>query len=198
MSFVSHSCVTRMPSVCHSYVLVCHPYAARMHTYVIRMSLICTCMPSVCTCMSSVYHSYVLVCHSYFTRMSLVCTRMSFVYHSYVIRMYLHVICMYSYVLVCHLYVTRMCGFTMNLFLITFVTISIVFLVFINKTLRLNNLIHELNTRTTMNVKIWVFVICVEPIIYLLLHNLNDCTFHVALWKCSWMQGTAQAKKFAF
>ena len=28
-----------------------------------------------------------------------------------------------------------------------------------------------------MNVKILVFVICVEAIIYLLLYNLHDCTF---------------------
>ena len=29
-----------------------------------------------------------------------------------------------------------------------------------------------------MNAKISVFVICVEAIIYLLLHNLHDCTFN--------------------
>ena len=29
-----------------------------------------------------------------------------------------------------------------------------------------------------MNAKISVFVICVEPIIYLLLYNLHDCTFN--------------------
>ena len=29
-----------------------------------------------------------------------------------------------------------------------------------------------------MNAKISVFVICVEAIIYLLLHNLRDCTFN--------------------
>ena len=45
---------------------------------------------------------------------------------------------------------------------------------FINKTLRLNNL----KTRTAMNAKISVFVICVEAIIYLFLNNLHDCTFH--------------------
>ena len=44
---------------------------------------------------------------------------------------------------------------------------------FINKTLRLNNL----KTRTAMNAKISVFVVCVEAIIYLLLYNLHDCTF---------------------
>ena len=44
---------------------------------------------------------------------------------------------------------------------------------FTNKTLRLNNL----NTGTAMNVKIPVFVICVEAVIYLLLYNLHECTF---------------------
>ena len=44
---------------------------------------------------------------------------------------------------------------------------------FLNKTLRVNNL----KTRTTMNKKISLFVICVEVIIYLLLYNLRDCTF---------------------
>ena len=44
---------------------------------------------------------------------------------------------------------------------------------FINKILWLNNL----KTRTAMNVTISVFVVCVEAMIYLLLHNLHDCTF---------------------
>ena len=49
---------------------------------------------------------------------------------------------------------------------------------FINKTLRLNNL----KARTAINVKISLFVIYVETIIYLLLYNLllynlHDCTF---------------------
>ena len=43
---------------------------------------------------------------------------------------------------------------------------------FTNKILWLNNL----KTRTARDVKISVFVICVEAIIYLL-HNLHDCTF---------------------
>ena len=48
---------------------------------------------------------------------------------------------------------------------------------FINKTLRLNNL----KIRTIMNAKISVFVICVEAIMYLLLYNLQDYTFkHVS------------------
>ena len=47
---------TRMPSICHSHVLVCNPYVTRMYSYVIRMSLVCTHISSVC-------HSYVLVCH---------------------------------------------------------------------------------------------------------------------------------------
>ena len=46
---------------------------------------------------------------------------------------------------------------------------------FINKNLRLNNL----KTRAAMNAKISVFVICVEAIMYLLLHNLHDCTFNL-------------------
>ena len=32
-----------------------------------------------------------------------------------------------------------------------------------------------------MNAKISVFVICVEAIIYSLLHNLHDCTFNKTL-----------------
>ena len=48
-------------------------------------------------------------------------------------------------------------------------------LLFINKTFRLNNL----KNRTAMNVKISVFVICVEAIIYSLLNNLYDCTFKI-------------------
>ena len=43
---------------------------------------------------------------------------------------------------------------------------------FINKTLRLNNV---KKTKTAMNAK--MFFICVESIIYLLLYNLHDCTF---------------------
>ena len=39
--------------------------------------------------------------------------------------------------------------------------------------MRLNNL----KTRSAMNAKISVFVICVEAITYLLLNNLHDCTF---------------------
>ena len=46
---------------------------------------------------------------------------------------------------------------------------------FINKTLRLNNL----NTRTAMYAKISVFAICVEAIMYLLSYNLHHCTFKV-------------------
>ena len=46
------------------------------------------------------------------------------------------------------------------------------FFLFINKTLRLNNL----KTKTVMNSEISVFVICVEAIIYLLLYNLHDST----------------------
>ena len=45
---------------------------------------------------------------------------------------------------------------------------------FINKTLQLNNL----KTRTGMNAKMSVFVVCVEAIIYLLLFNLHARTFN--------------------
>ena len=38
----------------------------------------------------------------------------------------------------------------------------------------------NLKTRTTMNIKISVFVICVETIIYMLLYNLYDCIFKKA------------------
>ena len=61
-SYVIRTPATRMPSVCHLYVLVCHPYVTCMYSYVIRMSLVCTRMSSVC-------HSYVLVCHPYVARM---------------------------------------------------------------------------------------------------------------------------------
>ena len=43
-----------------------------------------------------------------------------------------------------------------------------------SKTLRFNNL----KTRTAMNAKTSMFVICVEAIIYLLLNNLHECTFN--------------------
>ena len=56
-----HRYVTRMSSVCHSYVLVCHPYITRMYSYVIRMSLVCTCMASVCHSYVPVYHSSVVL-----------------------------------------------------------------------------------------------------------------------------------------
>ena len=46
---------------------------------------------------------------------------------------------------------------------------------FVNKTLPLTNK----ETRTAMNAKISVFLICVETIIYLLLYNLHDGTFNL-------------------
>ena len=49
---------------------------------------------------------------------------------------------------------------------------------FINKNLRLNNL----KTKTAIDAKILVFVICVEAIIYLLLYNLHDCNFEFRGW----------------
>ena len=54
-----------------------------------------------------------------------------------------------------------------------FLKVSIVLSIYISKTLRLNNL----KTRTAMNEKVSVFI-CVEAIIYLLLHNLRECTFN--------------------
>ena len=67
----------------------------------------------------------------------------------------------------------------------SYVIASIVFLL-INKTLRLNNL----KTRTAMNTKLLLFVICVGVIIYLLLYNFHDCTFDWRKWR-----GTNTAKK---
>ena len=55
-----------------------------------------------------------------------------------------------------------------------FSTVFMVFSVY-SKTLRLNNL----KTRTAMNAKISIFVLCVEAIIYLLLYSLHDCNFKV-------------------
>ena len=43
--------------------------------------------------------------------------------------------------------------------------------------LRLNNL----KTRTAVNAKFSVFVICVKAVIYLLLYNLHDCTFKIGV-----------------
>ena len=52
-------------------------------------------------------------------------------------------------------------------------TFQLLSLLFINKTLRPNNL----KTRIAMNGKISVSIICVEMIIYLLLYDLHDSTF---------------------
>ena len=41
-----------------------------------------------------------------------------------------------------------------------------------------------------MNAKISVFVICVEAIIYSLLHNLHDCTFNKTLHRIDAWQGS--------
>ena len=76
-----HPNITRMYTmsfVCHSYVILCHPYVTRMYSYATRMYSYAIRMSLVCTCMSSVCHSYVLVCHPYVTRMSSLC-------HSYVV-----------------------------------------------------------------------------------------------------------------
>ena len=50
---------------------------------------------------------------------------------------------------------------------------------FINKNLQLNNS----KTKTATDAKISIFI-CVEAIIYLLLHNLHDCTFKEFFSKC--------------
>ena len=63
-------------------------------------------------------------------------------------------------------------GESCNLLFIYFKKFLLSF-IFINKTLRLNNL----KTRTDTNVTILVFI-SVEVIIYLVLHNLHDCTFN--------------------
>ena len=38
-------------------------------------------------------------------------------------------------------------------------------------------LLNNLKTKTAMNAKISMFVICVEAFMYWLLHNLHDCAF---------------------
>ena len=61
---------------------------------------------------------------------------------------------------------------------VIFEKVALLSFLFINKTLRLNNL----TTGTVMNAKILVIVICVEAIIYLLLYNLHHCTFKTSNW----------------
>ena len=59
--------------------------------------------------------------------------------------------------------------------------VSIVFVVY-----KQNLTAHNLKNRTAVNVKISVFVICVEAITYLLLYNSHDCTFNKSVsWKSS-------------
>ena len=57
-------------------------------------------------------------------------------------------------------------------------------------------------TRTAINAKISVFVICVETIIYLLLYKLHDCTFNVGKWLNillkSWGDCIARFLKYAW
>ena len=55
-------------------------------------------------------------------------------------------------------------------------------LLFINKTLRLN----DLKARTAMNAKALVFVICVDAIIYLLLYNLHTVPLKVKTKEIIW------------
>ena len=50
---------------------------------------------------------------------------------------------------------------------------------FINKTLRLNNL----KTGAAINAKVSVFVVCVEAVINLLLYKLHDYTFNESQYK---------------
>ena len=50
----------------------------------------------------------------------------------------------------------------------------LLYFLFIKNSLRLN----KLKTATGLNAKVSVVVICVEAIIYLLLHNLHDCNFN--------------------
>ena len=54
---------------------------------------------------------------------------------------------------------------------------------FISKTIRLNNL----KTRTAINSKISVFLICVEVIMYLLLYDLHDCIFKLVQKWLRWI-----------
>ena len=82
---------------------------------------------------------------------------------------------------------------------------------FINKNLQLNNS----KTKTAVNAKMSIFVICVEVIIYLLLHNLHDCIFkanlsqrsskvlvhtmvHKRMWADSYLVGPVNGNKGAF
>ena len=55
---------------------------------------------------------------------------------------------------------------------------------FINKTLRLINL----KTKTAINAKILVFVICIEAIIYLLLYNLHNCNASFKHFYVTWFK----------
>ena len=60
-----------------------------------------------------------------------------------------------------------------------------------NNTLRPNNL----KTRTAVNAKISVFVVCVEAIIYLLLHDLYGCTLNLSLTSNSFVFLTLKMQK---
>ena len=61
-----------------------------------------------------------------------------------------------------------------------FLTVSFIFFLFVNKTLRLNNE----KTRSAMNVTFSVFVICTETIIYLAFYNLHERNFNENLMDC--------------
>ena len=60
-----------------------------------------------------------------------------------------------------------------------------------NKHLRLN----RLKTTAAMNARISVFVICVEAIIYFLLHNLHDCSIKLYILTYSLLQQRLRRKK---
>ena len=62
------------------------------------------------------------------------------------------------------------------------------------KTLRLNNL----KTRSAMNAKVSVFVICVGAIIYLLLYSLHDCTFNPLQFFLYLLQVRSRSSNTAF
>ena len=86
--------MSRISSLCHSYVLVYQLYVTRLYPHVICMSPVHARMLLVCTCMSFVCHSYAHTCtrmYSYVILMSLVCTRISTVCHSSVPACHLHV-----------------------------------------------------------------------------------------------------------
>ena len=49
-----------------------------------------------------------------------------------------------------------------------------------------------------MNVKISVFVVCIETIMYLLLDNLHDCTLKHKLWKMNFLKQAICIRLYLF